>query len=693
MRLQRLTLRNFKAVRQFTLDANGDNLVVYGTNSSGKTSLADAYSWLLFGKDSLNQTNFDIKTLDENNHPIHGLEHEVEGVFTLADGRKVSLRKVYKEKWVKARGSAKSELKGHTTDYFIDDVPVKKSEYDAFVDSIGSEDTFRLLSDPLFFNQHLHWEQRRKILMDVLGNITDADVIASDKGLARLPEILGNRSVEDHKKVIAARRTKINDELQKIPVRIDEVDRNLPEPPAEDKPSLEARLAAVRSELEAKKEARLRIQSGGEIAEKQKRLAQIEAEQQSIVSTYRRKREDAVASLHNKAAELSQQRSIYQSDIVAKQNANAFGRDQIARWTKRMEELRHQWHTENDKQFIHEQAESCPACGQAIPEEQLQVAHDEALALFNKQKAERLASINEEGRTLKQAADDMEANIARTEAEIDDLQAKVNDLNAQIAELHRAIENLHQTPNPVNQDPQWWALEQEKVALQSEIETLCGDVQPALEKVNTEINALNDQVVSLQTEIGKFILIEQGQNRIAELQAEEKRLSAEYERLEEELFLTEEFTRAKVRLLEDRINSRFKIARFRLFEEQVNGGLREVCDVMLNGVPWHSINNGGRIQVGLDVIATLSQHYGFAPPVWIDNAESVVDIPPTPGQQIHLVVSAEDKELRVERLGETTWDDLLDSTVVQTIEAVVTEAFDDLGDEMTGTNEGQATLF
>jgi hypothetical protein len=101
-------------------------------------------------------------------------------------------------------------------------------------------------------------------------------------------------------------------------------------------------------------------------------------------------------------------------------------------------------------------------------------------------------------------------------------------------------------------------------------------------------------------------------------------------------------------MLEGKINSKFHMARFKLFEVQVNGALAECCETTFNGVPYSNLNNGARLNIGLDIINTLAEHYGFSPPVWLDNAESVTDILPTKGQQIRLIVSAADKKLRVE---------------------------------------------
>ncbi len=282
MKLITLKLQNFKGIRNFTLDAQGRDISVFGDNATGKTTLADAFMWLLFDKDSANRKDFEIKTLGPDGKPEHGLDHSVEAVLELEDGSHLALKKVFKEKWTKKRGSAKAEFTGHTVDHFIDVVPVQKKEYDARIADIIDEETFKLLTNPKYFNEHLHWQKRRQILLEVCGDVSDAEVIASDKALARLPEILGDRSLEDHRKVIAARRAEINKELDRIPVRIDEAARALPDLAGLDRAVLEKKLKELQEQKQAKEKEKIRLESGGEIAEKRKALAELDAGLQEL---------------------------------------------------------------------------------------------------------------------------------------------------------------------------------------------------------------------------------------------------------------------------------------------------------------------------------------------------------------------------------------------------------------------------
>jgi len=275
--LVQLTLRNFKGIRDFTLDASGANVDVYGDNATGKTTLFDAWNWLLFDKDSENKKDFEIKTLNSDGTPIHNLDHEVEGTLVI-DGKQVVLRKVFREKWTKKRGSATAEFSGHTTDYYVDGVPMKESEYKAVVAGIVDEGIFKLLTSPTFFNEQLKRQERRKILLEVCCDISDADVIASKSELAELPGILNGRTIEQHRKVVLARRKEINDELERIPVRIDEAERSKPDTEGLDEQALMQEIDAIRAQIDAKQAELAAVQNGGAIAEAERRVAEIETE-------------------------------------------------------------------------------------------------------------------------------------------------------------------------------------------------------------------------------------------------------------------------------------------------------------------------------------------------------------------------------------------------------------------------------
>ncbi|MBC7340856.1 MAG: AAA family ATPase [Clostridia bacterium] len=642
MRLIRLTLRNFKGIRDFTLEADGYDVDIYGDNATGKTTLFDAFLWLLFDKDSQNRKDFEIKTLGPDGQPVHGLDHEVEAVLE-AGGRSITLKKVFKEKWTKKRGSATAEFTGHTTDYYIDGVPVKKNEYDARVAQIADEAVFKLLTNPTYFNEQLHWQERRRILLEVCGDISDQEVIASDKSLSRLPEILQGRKLDDHRKVIMARRTEINKELERIPVRIDEVQQGLPKlDTSATKGTLADDIARAKAERAKKQEELAQLKSGGPTAEAVSKMWEIEGQMLRLKQTVAK----AVES------ELAQTRASYEtlqsqlSEVRAKLMENEQKADSYALHIRKLEadmaELRKEWYRVDAEAF--EGPDICPTCGQPLPQEQI----EEARSNFNRQKAERLEAINKQGRAAKAEAERLAGEIAKLGQEREELKKAIDALTAKAAKLRQQIERLSQ-PLDISSDPKWIALQKSRDELEKQVSAIKAGNTEAVYRLEQDIATLDAAVEALEKAMAQIDARDRGLARIEELKAEERKLAAEYERLEQELYMTEQFIRTKVRLLEEKINSRFKLARFKLFDVQVNGGVVECCETLYQGVPYSGgLNNAARINVGLDIINVLSEHYGFDAPVFIDNAEAITCLLPTRGQQIRLFVSEADKALRVE---------------------------------------------
>lgn len=647
MRLDSLRLRNFKGIRSFDLDLDGANAQVFGGNATGKTTLLDAFLWLLFDKDSQGRASFEVKTLDSSGGPVHGLEHEVEGILDL-DGEKLTLRKVYSEKWTKKRGSAEAVFSGHTTDYYIDGVPVKKTEYDARIKELCDENAFRLLTDCRAFNEQLHWQERRKLLLEMCGDVSDKDVVASEKKLAPLASVLGKRTLDDHRKVLQAKRTEINRELERTPIRIDEATRSLPELLNTGKDKLNAVVESLRKNRQKKQQELVSLESGGEVAEKTRELREVESEMLVLQSAHRRNLDEALrdkrSELHRMEDELAKAESAVKT-LTFRINDNG---NRIKRLNERAETMRENWYEIDATKFGFKQSDTCPTCGQALPKEQLREAREKALAEFNRSKAERLEAITQEGKDGAEEIESLKAENKTMSGDIDTIQSKVSELAAKIDALRSEIQTVEAQADDVTQTPEYTSKIKSKESLLNKIAELKTGNVAAMDEVKAEIATIETDLRQFEADIASIEQHAKGQARIEELKKQERELAAEYERLEEELFLTEEFIRAKVRLLEERINDRFQLARFKLFDAQINGAISETCVTTVGGVPYPDLNNAAKIAVGLDVIRSLQDHYGLQAPVWIDNAEAITEIPAMDCQLITLYVSGEDKTLRVE---------------------------------------------
>lgn len=283
-----------------------------------------------------------------------------------------------------------------------------------------------------------------------------------------------------------------------------------------------------------------------------------------------------------------------------------------------------------------------------MPAEQLQIAHEKALADFNRGKAHRLEQISNDGKAVMAEARRLEQDNIGFQGEIEQISNKLNELKIGLTASEAELTELRSGIQDPKVDPEYQRLMTEKATVQNELTQLSVSVKDEITRVQSDICNLQAELRMLEENMAKFAQVLKTEQRIAELEQQERTLAAEYERLQEELFLTEEFTRSKVALLDSKINSKFKYARFRLFGEQINGGLKEVCDTLFDGVPYDGgLNKAAQNNVGMDIINTLSEHYGFSAPIFLDNAESVTKPIDTDAQVIRLIVSEEDKKLRV----------------------------------------------
>ena len=642
MKLIDLRLRNFKGIQNFELNADGQNLKIFGDNATGKTTLFDAFLWLLFDKDSNNRKDFEIKTL-ENGKPIHGLEHEVEGCFEI-NGERVTFRKIYAEKWTKQRGSAEATFSGHTTDYFIDDVPTQKREFDARISAIADETVFRLLTNPSYFNEQLKWQDRRKTLLDICGDLTDQEVIEGNKALVTLPAILGKKTIQDHRKIITARRSEINSELDKIPVRIAEIQRGLPdlsdlnqEILIQEKDVLAGKLTELRNKHEA---ARV----GGGQAEITIQIREIESQLLDLNNRDREAQEEVQTrnSAKRREWQVEQQKILDLKFEIETAEKNIRQEEEQAKdHEAKRERLRNEWSTINAEELPECQDSVCPTCNQIVSQD-----INALREAFNLKKSEKLAANQVEGKALRERLDEITLRITK---EKEALELK----KAQLEKIELLVKPIVEEPLPESVTvAEREALNVKRTGLENQQMNSEESKKAALDAIQSEISEVEAQVKEFDLKLLKFDSTEESRARIKELEEQQKKLGAEYERLEQELYLTEEFIRTKVNLLEERINARFKNARFKLFETQVNGGLAECCETTFNGVPYSSgLNNAARINVGLDIINTLSEHYGFTAPIFVDNREAVTQLIDVNAQVISLIVSGEDKKLRIEREG------------------------------------------
>lgn len=632
MKLTQLNLQNFKGIEfgdfRFT-----NNTIIRGDNATGKTTVFDALCWLLFGKDSLDRADFQIKTL-KNGEPVHNVNHMVQAAFDNEDGTGFTLKRIYREKYSNPRGG-EVKLTGHTTDYFINDVPSKEKEYKAFINNMINEDVFKLITNPLFFNEQYTWQNRRKLLLEMCGDVDDASVINSKDELKRLTELLNGRSVDEQRKIIASKKTAINKELDMIPVRIDEAVKCKPTP-LEAEQKLKDDIATIESGIKQLEEDKSVIVNGLDGAERTAKIREV-----------KRKLADRKSQLMNEHTDKERRlEHEYKLSLVQLQMAES-ERDrykdreyeldtQIKQEEARIEKLQSEFDKFNQSQF---DDELCPTCGQPYPAEK----RAELEAMFNIQKATNL----EEWQKLIDSAKALRQNYIE-QKEI--MQVKADGMSSQIEELSNTKDTKQKAMNEVGEvdldnDVQVNDLKAELFMLELDEDNSSDD---QLKRLDSELSELADKRSTLQTELTKYDVIRDITKRINELEQEQQRLINEKNLVDETAFLLDEFVKAKVEMLEDTINKHFTITTFKMANVLVNGSVEDCCETMVDGVPYRSLNNAARINAGIDIINALTKFYKVNAPVFIDNAEAVTKFINCNSQTVKLIVDETCKELRVD---------------------------------------------
>lgn len=643
MKLTKLELLNFKGLKAFTINFNGD-VIIRGDNATGKTTVFDSVCWLLFGKDSLDRADFEIKTLD-GGEPIHKVNHEVTGTFTLDEGGTVELKRVYREKYSSPRGGEVT-MTGHTTDYFVDGVPKKEKEYKEIVNSLVDENIFKLITNPLYFNETYSWQNRRKLLLEMCGDISDKDVIAEYSELKALTDILSGHSVDDHRKVVAAKKTAINKELDMIPVRIDEALRGKPTiDTPRDVLIQEISLATTTLEtLEADKALLVNghavVDTRAELKDLQRRLMareselQMEYKKQSALKS--NEYDMVVSELNNLSSKVEN----------TKHRLDTSNRD-IQRIESVIDELMHQRQQVNEDAFVMDIDEACPTCGQKLPAEQIQAAREKAETKFNLRKSKQLEELNQ---SIELKQQDIE-NIKKRDAGLEPVETLEALIKAKELVKETITDEIRQLTAPILDDDSIYAdLKAEEFMLQMKLDESNTDHSEEIADIDKRIATTKEHRFNLETELNKYEEAKRIDSRVAELESQQAELAAEKSKLDEASYLMDEFVKAKVNMLEDVINSRFKLARFKMFNVMLNGNVEECCETTYKGVPYRSMNNAARINVGLDIINALTSYFKVNAPVFIDNAEAVTEFVPVNSQTIKLIVDESEPQLVVKEV-------------------------------------------
>lgn len=632
--IKSLTIQDFKGISNLTVRFSDGVTNIYGNNATGKSTIYDALMWLLFGKDSAGRTQFEIK-------PVHnpGAMPTVTGEFDV-NGTPMRLRKILKEVWTAPRGSSRKVFAGNTVEYSINEVPIKEREYTERLCAVVDEKTFLLLTRVFQFSRDMKWQDRRKVLFEMAALPDDEDIMSVDPRFAPLEKALEGRTVEEYRKVIEKERRGMRTDLDAIPYRLDELAKQNARIVIPDEEKLQARgaeiderLAELAAELAQLENGSATVSAQARVRELDAQIAQLDAENKALRANQKANIEpDRTPELESRLRAVEFERNSYRAQI------DRMAREESA-FLDDIEKCRSEWAEIDAEGFTGETV--CPACGQALPADQIDAARE----AFEADRVSRLDEVVEKSERIKQ-------NLKEHQAKMVAIREKLDAAESSVQEARDAL-TAYVPPRPVEaRDMDDYAirfaeLSRERFEAAEKLNAMRADQKEMRGRIVEERDALQKERAEGLLHLGARAALEDGKRREEELRAEQRAVAERLEYLDGMIDLCESFSVYKCGLIEESVNAPFRLAKFKLFREQINGAVVDCCDVIVDDTPFESLNNAMKINVGLDIIDVLSEWYGIRVPLFVDNAESVTDLLSIGGQVIRLVVSEQDKELRI----------------------------------------------
>lgn len=617
--LKHLSLTNFKGIRDLKIDFTDGINEIKGANATGKTSLFDAFLWVLFGKDSLGKKDFDVKTLDKNGNEIPRVEHSVTAVISV-DGNIKTFTRTLREKWSKKRGSTEETFTGNETLYEVDNVLCKMAEYQKIVSDLINENLFKLITNPTQFCS-LKWQEQKEVLTSIANLGTDKE-LAENEQLDYVVQVLDSgKSIEDKAKELANTKKKINKELEQYPTRIDEVKRTLPALDAREASEIQNDISNVKAKINCLQNEIFDIQNGDEIlkkAESERSLAESELKQAK--AEYNAK----LAEVENYNKKLKYENQLEKDKLQTKidglKKHISESSAEITGINKMLEKLRDEYTSTYKQEFTDT---CCPCCGRPWEDDDL----EQKKAEFLKKRSENLQNLSERGKKLNESVEYNNKSIEDKKGQIDVLLKDLEALNKE----------LQYKELPAFDDSEFTA----KINKSNEV--LQGH-KPDTSQQEADLKLLNDKLADFEAELALVNSAKKQRERITELENEMQIKIQAVADIEKNENIINIFNDKKTALLDKEINSRFKYVKFKFRNELINGGYEDCCEPLVDGVPYsRNLNNGAKINAGLDIINTLQQHYSTYAPVFIDNKESVNKPLDLNCQTIYLTVTEDDK--------------------------------------------------
>jgi exonuclease SbcC len=613
--LKEINLKNFKGIKNFSASF-GKNSTIIGGNAKGKSTVMNAFFWILFNKDQFfNQLNEQVKPNDDKGQPVHNLETKVE-VLLQVKNEELKLAKTLSEKWTKKRGDSDATLTGHEIKYFVNEVPTMAGAYKQKIKDLIDEDLFKLLCSATYFNEKLKWNERRELFSKYVDSVDFGEILLKDE-FSLLRHDLADYSPEEMEKIYNHKIKELKKAKIELPARIDEAEsmvQDIKEP---------AEALKEQEEVKTKIES---LKADQEKANDKRDLAVADFERQiKIVMTELRKKEDN--ELYSVTRELKFVNADISSNLELIRNTekklkeadkeNEKINSYIADLEKRKLQNRNKYinimQNGVDKSDV---SHTCPTCSQALPAEQVLKAIEKDSVENLNVRIEKYKKDLISKEAIQERITAYHKEVAKLETKKEELSKKESLLIIEIAQINKDLELLKKEGN--------------RAYTMSKID------------YSKEIEELQNKSLEIQKQVAGYEESLKIKERVKELRSDLKANTNFLMEYEQKIELLKEAKRQFIEACETPINKLLgDNMQVKLFNEQNNGGYTESFEILIKNdlgvlVPYSQANTAGQINCGLKIVDILSNKTGFSVPVWVDNTESVENLEEIESQIIAL---------------------------------------------------------
>lgn len=656
-----MVMQNFKCFRDKEIEFSSDITTIMGRNGVGKTTIADAILFCLFGKNTLGQSDLEIFKTIEDGKVIPHLDHSVELTLLTKDGpnengecweNHITLKRSIKEVWVKKRGLDDLVFKNNSVDYYICGEASTAADYKQYIASLISEDIFRAITNPTYFPS-LKWQEQREFLTRMAGDIEIpaegkefkellAQIESSKQDLISYRKHLSNQ-IKDIKKKLDIIPTRLEEQNKALPVKLDwEGMENLKEQKKAEIDEISEKIAGIKGGLGAdvrREEIRNRIKEVSDLC------MSIEQDCNNKYSEEYRAHLKRVNDASGLFGEALNNQKLMQQTIEA--DKRMIERCLETDYEAELQKLRDQW--PSNKFSVDPDFGICPTCGQALPSDQYQDALTELRNKFNLQREAKIKSLNEQAAKVKKAQEDsanerkrLEEKLHSDEVALEAIKNDINNIFAEKAKIEKEV--VKGVSERLAENPEYIEASKRKNDLQAELNSVTDSEEDKnlLNDLENRRKGLEEEISLILQNLATKTQYDRGMELISGINEEQKNLVNQLSELERKEDVAVRYQSLQYRALEDNVNKHFSLVRWRFYQTVNNGGDsfdEPYCECYVDGVPYHKgLNDAAKLNAGLDICNTLAKFYNSSAPIIIDQAECNLRILPTIGQQIRLQV-------------------------------------------------------